>query len=74
MRVAILAAALCPALSALGGSVVAALLAATGRLAGRAEKADAAVPLAGCRTASVTVAPSRQLWQPDRSCGGARVA
>ena len=38
LRVAILAAALCPALSALGGSVVAALLAATGRLARRAEK------------------------------------
>lgn len=38
LRIAILAAALCPALSALGGSVVAALLAATGRLARRAEK------------------------------------
>ena len=38
LRVAVLAAALCPALSALGGGVVGALLAATGRLARRAEK------------------------------------
>ena len=38
LRIAILAAVLCPALSSLGGSLVAALLAATGRLARRAER------------------------------------
>lgn len=38
LRIAVVAASLCPALSALGGSVVGVLLAATGRLARRAEK------------------------------------
>jgi hypothetical protein len=75
LRVAILAAVLCPALSALGGGVVGVLLAATGRLAWYAEerRASSDVPssvMPRSRRASSGRSPNSWLWPPRRRTAG----